>query len=98
VRVKEIGVRKVLGAGVGSIVGLLSSDFIRLVCIAFLIASPIAWWFMHKWLQDFAYRIQISWWMFALTAGVTLLIASVTVGIQSMKAAMANPADSLRSE
>lgn len=98
VRVKEIGVRKVLGAGIGSIVGLLSSDFIRLVCIAFFIASPVAWWFMHKWLQDFAYRIEISWWMFALTAGVTLLIASVTVGIQSMKAAMANPADSLRSE
>jgi putative ABC transport system permease protein len=98
VRVKEIGVRKVLGAGVGSVVRLLTSDFVRLVCIAFLIASPIGWWLMSKWLKDYAYRMPVSWWMFALAGGLTLLIATVTVSFQAIKAAMANPVESLRAE
>ncbi|AYL94840.1 ABC transporter permease [Mucilaginibacter celer] len=96
-RVKEIGIRKVLGASVQSIIRLLSADFLKTVLIANLIAFPVAWYMMNKWLQDFAYRINISWWIFAVAAIVALLVALLTVSIQSIKAALANPARSLRS-
>ncbi len=97
-RVKEIGVRKVLGAGIGEIVVMISKDFIKLVLIASVIAFPIAWWVMNKWLQGFAYRIDISWWVFVLAALLTVAIALVTVSLQAVKAAIANPITSLRSE
>jgi putative ABC transport system permease protein len=97
-KVKEIGIRKVLGAGVGSIVALLSTDFLKLVVLSMLIASPAAWYAMHKWLQDFAYRIDVEWWVFAVAAVGALFIAFVTVSFQSVKAATANPVKSLRSE
>jgi putative ABC transport system permease protein len=97
-RVKEIGIRKVLGATVAGITFLVSKDFLKLVCIALLIASPIAWWVMDKWLQDFAYKVQITWWVFALAALVALVIAFITVSLQSIKAALMNPVKSLRSE
>jgi len=97
-KVKEIGIRKVLGASMQHIVSLLSADFLKMVVIASIIAFPIAWWAMNKWLQDFAYRISLSWWIFLSAAGIALLIAMVTVSIQSIKAAIANPVNSLRSE
>ena len=97
-RTKEIGVRKVLGASVGSIVTLLSKDFLKLVLIAVVIASPIAWYAMNRWLQDFAYRINIEWWVFALAGLLAVGIALLTVSFQSVKAALMNPVKSLRSE
>jgi ABC-type antimicrobial peptide transport system permease subunit len=97
-RTKEIGIRKVLGASVAGIVKILSSDFLKLVLIALVIASPVAWWAMSKWLQDYAYRIKIEWWMFALTGAAAVLIALLTVGFHAVKAAVANPVKSLRSE
>jgi putative ABC transport system permease protein len=97
-RVKEIGVRKVLGANVTSIVALLSKDFLKLVLISAIIAFPVAWYAMSKWLQDFAYRINIHWWVFALATFLTMLIALATVSFQAIKAAVANPVKSLRSE
>ncbi|MGL6268780.1 MAG: ABC transporter permease, partial [Chitinophagaceae bacterium] len=97
-RTKEIGIRKVLGASVTSIVTLLSRDFIRLIIIAFIIASPLAWFIMNKWLQDFAYRTDISSWVFAATAGLSILIAFFTISIQSIKSALTNPVKSLRTE
>jgi len=97
-RVKEIGIRKVLGATVTNIAGLLSVKFLMLVGIAFVLASPIAWYTMNKWLQDFAYRIEISWWMFAIAGLTVLLITLITVGFQAVKAAVSNPVKSLRSE
>ena len=97
-KVKEIGIRKVLGASVPAIVGLLSRNFMKLVVIAALIASPIAWYFMHEWLQDFAYRVDIRWWIFAAAGSVALLIALVTVSFRAVKAALANPVRSLRTE
>ncbi len=97
-RIKEIGVRKVLGASVAGITGLLAKDFLKLVVISIVIASPIAYFFMNKWLADFAYRIEISWWMFAAAGAAAMLIAFLTVGFQSVKAALANPVESLRSE
>jgi len=97
-RTKEIGVRKVLGASVASIVTLLSKDFLKLVLIAIVIASPIAWYAMNEWLSDFAYKINISWWVFALAGGLAVGIALLTVSFQSVKAALTNPVESLRSE
>jgi putative ABC transport system permease protein len=97
-RVKEIGIRKVLGASVSGIVKLLSKDFLLLVSIAIIIATPIAWYVMNNWLQDFAYRITISWWMFLLSGCITILIALITVSFQAIKAAVANPVESLRTE
>ena len=97
-RVKEIGVRKVMGASVQNIVALLSRHFIKLVFIANLIAWPLAWWVLHRWLQDYAYRVAISWWVFVLAGVVALLIALMTVSILAVKAAVSNPVKSLRSE
>ncbi|MBS1596920.1 MAG: ABC transporter permease [Bacteroidetes bacterium] len=97
-RTKEIGIRKVLGANVGGIVQLLSKDFVRLVLIAFVIAAPLAWYFMNHWLQDFAYRVQIGWWVFAVAGFAALIIALATVSFQAIKTALANPVKSLRSE
>ena len=97
-RTREIGVRKVLGASVASIVTLLSKDFLKLVLIGIVIASPIAWYAMYRWLQDFAYKIDIEWWMFALAGLLALGIALLTVSFQSIKAALMNPVNSLRSE
>lgn len=97
-KIKEIGIRKVLGASVLQITTLLSKDFLKLVVIAFVIASPIAYYFMDKWLADFAYRIDISWWIFALAGVSAITIALITVSWQSIKAALANPVKSLRSE
>ncbi len=97
-RVKEIGVRKVLGANVPGIVALISKDFLKLVMIASVIAFPIAWYAMDKWLHDFAYRVNIQWWVFLLAAVSALLIALLTVSFQAIKAAVANPVKSLRSE
>ncbi len=95
---KEIGIRKVLGASIGSVVKLLTTDFVKLVGIAFLIASPIAYYFIQQWLEDFTYRIDIQWWVFALAGGFALLITLLTVGFQSLKSAVANPVKSLRTE
>jgi putative ABC transport system permease protein len=97
-RTKEIGIRKVLGADTRTIVALLSTDFLRLVGLAFLIAAPVAWLVMNRWLQDFAYPVGIAWWIFASAAGLTLLITLLTIGIRAVRAAVANPVDSLRME
>ena len=97
-RTKEIGVRKVLGASVASIVALLSKDFLKLVFVAILIASPLAWYVMRAWLQDFAYKIELDWWVFALAGLLAVGIALLTVSFQSVKAALMNPVKSLRSE
>ena len=95
---KEIGIRKVLGASVRSVVQLLTRDFVTLVLIAFLIASPIAYYFMSRWLEGFTYRIEIEWWVFLVSGGFSLIITLLTVGMQSLKSAVANPVKSLRTE
>ncbi len=97
-RRKEIGIRKVTGASILQILKLLNKDFIILVALAFLIAVPVGWYIMKKWLQEFAYRTDLSWWIFASSAAIAIFIALVTVSFQSMKAAIANPVDSLRTE
>ncbi|MDJ1491795.1 ABC transporter permease [Cytophagaceae bacterium DM2B3-1] len=97
-RIKEIGIRKVLGASITNIVQLLSKDFLKLVLIALLIAGPIAWYAMNEWLQKFAYRIEIQWWMFAIAGCMALLIAFLTVSFQAVKAALINPVKSLKTE
>jgi ABC-type antimicrobial peptide transport system permease subunit len=97
-RVKEIGVRKVLGASVTGITTLLSKDFVKLVIISFLIAAPLAWWAMYKWLQSYTYRVRIEWWVFALAGFLSVMIALLTISYQSIKAAVANPVQSLRAE
>ena len=97
-RIKEIGIRKVLGASVVNLVGMLSKDFLKLVIISAIIAFPVAWWAMHKWLQDFAYRVQIGWWIFAVAGIIALLIALLTVSFQAIRAAVMNPVKSLRTE
>lgn len=97
-RIKEIGVRKVLGASVAGIATLLSRDFLKLVIVSFIIAAPISWWAMNAWLQDYNYRVSIEWWVFALAAIVSVIIAIVTVSYQAIKAAVANPVRSLRTE
>jgi putative ABC transport system permease protein len=97
-RNKEIAVRKVLGASVPGLVQMLSNDFVKLVAISFVIATPVAWWAMNKWLQSFVYRIDLSWWIFALAGLLALLIAIFTVSFQAIKAAIANPVKSLRAE
>ena len=97
-RTKEIGIRKVLGASVEGIVRLLSKDFLKLVGISFVIAAPLSWWIMNNWLKDFAYRIPLEWWIIVLAGFIALLIALTTVSFQAIKAAIANPVTSLRSE
>jgi len=97
-RTKEIGIRKVLGASVGNVVNMLSKDFIILVLISSVFAFPIAWWAMHNWLEDFVYRINIGWWIFIAAGAIAFLIALITVSSQAIKAALANPVKSLRTE
>jgi ABC-type antimicrobial peptide transport system permease subunit len=97
-RIKEVGIRKVLGATSRSIVYLFSKEFIILILIALMIATPIAWYFMNKWLQDYVYRINISWWIFIIGGVASVIIALATVSFQAVKAAIANPVKSLRTE
>ena len=97
-RVKEIGVRKVLGASVVNLASLLSKDFLKLVLIANGIAFPIAWWATNKWLQEYAYRVDVKWWVFGLAGASAIVIALLTVSYQAVKAAITNPVKSLRTE
>jgi putative ABC transport system permease protein len=97
-RAKEIGIRKVLGASVTNIAGMLSKDFLRLVLISSAISFPLAWWGMNSWLKDFAYRISISGWVFVIAGSLAILIALVTVSFQAIKSAVTNPVKSLRTE
>jgi len=97
-RIKEIGIRKVLGASVTQLIAMLSKEFVKLVIIAVIIAIPVAWWMMESWLNDFAYRTKIYWWVFVIAGSMALLIALCTVGLKALKAAIANPVKSLRTE
>ncbi len=97
-RIREMGIRRVLGATQRSLVSLLAMDFLRLVIVAFLIASPLTWWLMSRWLENFAYKVEIRWWVFVLTGSMAVIIAFATVGVQALRAALMNPVKSLRSE
>jgi putative ABC transport system permease protein len=97
-RIKEIGVRKVMGASVAGIVALLSKDFVKLVIVSIIIATPISWWAVNTWLADFAYRIDIEWWVFVTAGLLAIVVALLTISFQSIKAAMTNPVKSLRAE
>ena len=97
-RVKEIGIRKVLGASAGGITAMLSTEFLRLIVIASMVAFPLTWFAMNKWLQGFAYRITIQWWIFIVAGIIALVVAAITISFQAIKAALANPVKSLRSE
>jgi putative ABC transport system permease protein len=97
-KTKEIGIRKIIGASVADIVVLLCKDFVVLIGIAILVASPVAWYVMNRWLQEFAYRLPIRWWIFAVAGATAIVIALLTVSVQAMKAAIANPAKSLRTD
>ena len=97
-KTKEIGIRKVLGASVMNITTMLGKDFLKLIIISFFIASPIAYYFSHEWLQDFTYRTNLSWWIFLLAGLLAILIAIITISFQAIKAALANPVKSLRTE
>jgi putative ABC transport system permease protein len=97
-KTKEIGIRKVLGASVSGIVSLLSKDFLKLVLIALAVATPLAWWFMNGWLDNFAYRVTIGWWVFAAAGAAALLIALFTISFQAIRAALSNPVKNLRAE
>jgi putative ABC transport system permease protein len=97
-RIKEVGIRKVLGATGGNIVYLFSKEFVLLIVIAFVIATPISWYYMHQWLQDYVYRINISWWIFFVGGLAAMFIALATISFQAIKAAIANPVKSLRTE
>lgn len=97
-RVKEIGVRKVLGATVAQIVTLLSTELVSLIVLAFVIVTPVAWWAMNKWMQNFADRTPINWWIFVVSGGGMLAAALFVSGFQTVKAALANPADSLKTD
>ena len=97
-RIKEIGIRKVLGASVQSLSSMLSKEFVKLVAVSCLLAFPLAWYFMHDWLKDYEYKIAISWWMFVLPAALAMLITILTVSFQATKAALMNPVKSLKVE
>jgi putative ABC transport system permease protein len=97
-RTKEVGIRKVLGASIQNIVYLFTREFAVLIAIAFLIAAPIAWYFMHRWLQDYAFRLPITWWIFLAGGAASLTVALVTISFNAIKAARANPVKSLRTE
>ena len=97
-RIKEVGIRKILGASAGSIVYLFSKEFVVLITIAFAIAAPIAWYYMNQWLQGYVYRINISWWLIAVGGVAAIIIALATISFQAIKAAIANPVKNLRSE
>jgi ABC-type antimicrobial peptide transport system permease subunit len=97
-RTREVGIRKVLGASIKSIVYLFTKEFAVLIAIALVIASPIAWYFMHRWLQDYAFRLPITWWTFVAGGAASLAIALATISFNALKAARANPVNSLRTE